>query len=284
MRNVPGTEYIKKTKQDKYIINKKIYGTTYCFGIYKKLDTAIYYRDYFKNKGWKNCIPERLNYSETYENNDYNMRYIYLIKSTGHYQITKKIDGETVSFGNYEDLDDALFWRDYFEENNWNTKDRLFYSNSNYIRRLPSGRFNVIKQHNGTSISYGTFDTIEEAEYQVKLCKRFQWDIRLKPFNCMQNIVIMDDGRGAIYRIVREEDGKTVYYAAFNNLHDAQYERDLLMLCNWDYDALESIDESLTGDYWLTGKLAKGNILYKPVNGRIDYDIELMSRGMNYNG
>lgn len=272
MKNIPGTEYIKKLKNGKYIINKKIDGTTYCFGIYKKLDTAIYYRDYFQTKGWSNCIDERLNYSETYDDHDYNMRYIYLIKSTGNYQITKKIDGETVSFGNYDSLDEAMFWRDYFEENNWDIRYRLCYSKSSFINRLPSGRYQVIRQWNNTKTSFGTFDTIEEAEYQVLLCKRFNWDTRLKPFDCMKHIQkkVHPSGK-TVYRIIKiNSNGYATIYGTFNNLHDAQFERDLLVLCDWDYEVVDSIDESVDGVSWLSGKTA-GTFFQKNIKGVNDY-------------
>ena len=202
--------------------------------------------------------------------------YIHFIKTTGNYQVSKKIKGKQYSFGTYDTLDEALFARDYFQENNWDLRYRLQFTKTKYIKKLPSGRYQVIKQHNGTQTSYGTFDTITEAEYQVQLCKRFQWDIRLKPFDCMKHIIRMDDGRKALYRVGREEEGKMVYYAAFDNLLDAQFERDLLVLCDWDYDVLESIDESFDGEFWLNGKLSKGNMIYKPINGRIDYDMDVM--------
>lgn len=173
--------------------------------------------------------------------------YIHLIKSTGNYQVSKKIDNVQVSFGNYSNLNEAKKARDYFKKHNWKLSERLCYSKSKYIQKLPSGRYQVIQQKNNTKISYGTFDTLGEAEYQVLLCKRFDWDIRLKPFDCMKHIVKMNDGRNAIYRIGREEDGKLVYYGSFEKLVDAQFERDLLILCGWDYDALDSIDETSNG-------------------------------------
>lgn len=195
--------------------------------------------------------------------------YIHLIKTTGNYQISKKINGKTVSFGHYSTLDEALFWRDYFKENDWNTNQRLFYSKSNYITCLPSGRYQVIKQHNGTKTSYGTFDTIEEADYQVMLCKRFNWDIRLKPFNCMQYIVPREKyGGGIEYRIWKDD----VYYGVFDNLLDAQYERDILMSCDWDIELACEFDERTDGDEWLTGKINMRNFIYRQPNGRIDYD------------
>ena len=183
--------------------------------------------------------------------------YIHFIKTTGNYQVSKKIKGKQYSFGTYDTLDEALFARDYFQENNWDLRYRLQFTKTKYIKKLPSGRYQVIKQHNGTQTSYGTFDTITEAEYQVQLCKRFQWDIRLKPFDCMKHIIKMNDGRKSIYRICHEENGRSVYYGAFNNLLDAQFERDLLILSNWDIDNLCEFDESLNGEKWLDGKMMK---------------------------
>ncbi|MBQ6220125.1 MAG: hypothetical protein IJH63_10310 [Methanobrevibacter sp.] len=182
--------------------------------------------------------------------------YIHLIKSTGNYQVSKKLDGRQVSFGNYNTLNEAKRARDYFQKHGWKTSERLCYSKSRYIQKLPSGRYQVNRQWNNTKVSYGTFDTLEEAEYQVLLCKRFNWDIRLKLFDCMKHIIKRNDGRKAIYRIGREEDGKTVYYGSFENLIDAQFERDLLILCDWDYEAISSIDETSNGLLFLNGKTA----------------------------
>ena len=37
--------------------------------------------------------------------------YIHFIKTTGHYQVSKKIKGKQYSFGTYDTLDEALFAR-----------------------------------------------------------------------------------------------------------------------------------------------------------------------------
>lgn len=210
-----------------------------------------------------------------------NTQYIHLIKTTGNYQITRKIKGRTYSFGTYDSLDEAIHARDYFEKINWNLTFRLHYSKSNHIVKLPSGKYSVIKQkdtgkgHN-TTISYGTFNTLEEAEHQVKLCKTFNWDKRLKPFDCMKYIHKRVYPSGTVvYRIIKNINGKPEVFGAFKNLEHAKYERDLLMTVNWDVEALDSIDESLGETSWLIGKYGKTPI-YMPVNGRIDYDKELI--------
>lgn len=200
--------------------------------------------------------------------------YIHFQKSTGNYFISKKVEGVQTHFGTYSTLEEAINYRDYFIEHNWNLTERLHYSKSSYIRRLPSGRFEVLKQKDGSSVSYGTFDTLTEAEHQVMLCKSFQWDIRLKPFDCKKYIRVREMTNDRIvYRIEKEINGDTYYFGTFNSLDDAKYERDLLVLCDWNYDALDSINEAFDGDSFLEGKLTEKNFIYNPPNGRIDYGV-----------
>ena len=138
---------------------------------------------------------------------------------------------------------------------------------SSYIRQLPSGKYNVTRQ----DISYGSFDSLEEAEHQVRLCKSFNWDIRLKPFDCMKYIQKRETVSGVRYRIVRSDSHDCQeYWGTFNNLNDAQFERDLLVLCDWDYEKVATLFNE--GDEWLTGKKHTLVEFYKQPNGRIDYD------------
>ena len=189
---------------------------------------------------------------------------------TGNYQITKKVNGVQFSFGTYSTLDEAKKWRDYFQESNWKLTERLHYSKSKHIMKLSSGKYKVIKQKNNTLINYGIFDTLPEAEYQVKLCKTFNWDSRLKPFDFMKYIQKRKVKEGYHYRIVKPISHDDVeYYGTFNTLEDAQFERDLLVLCDWDYENVVTLFNE--GDSWLEGKLNTTIQFYRPPNGRIDY-------------
>lgn len=223
-----------------------------------------------------------MNYSRKHGGNPHMIgvkgtEYIHYIKTTGKYQITRKINGSTVSFGNYPSLTEAIKYRDHFQKNNWNLTERLHYSKSKYIIQLPSGKYNVVKQKNGTKISYGTFDTLKEAEHQVKLCKTFNWDTRLKPFDCMKYIQKRKTVNGYHYRIIRTDSHDTQeYYGTFHNLDDAKYERDLLLLCDWDYEKLSTMINE--GDTWLKGKLNTRVQFYRQPHGRIDYDKDLLQK------
>jgi len=192
---------------------------------------------------------------------------------TGHYQITRKMNYRTVSFGTYKTLVQALVARDWFESINWNPTFRLHLSKSNHIEKLPSGRYEVCRQPmtetGQTKVSYGTFDTIEEARHQVLLCKTFGWDLRLKPFDCMRYIEKRIRPTGTVtYRIVRRGE----YFGTFETLEDAQFERDWLVMFGWDLERVcELADETFGGDRFLNGKYCKGNQIYRAQNGRIDY-------------
>ncbi len=198
--------------------------------------------------------------------------HIYLHKDTGKYQVAKKICGKQYSFGTYDSLEEAEQVRDYFKENNWPIHERLKFSKNKFIHYY-LGKYHVNKTINGKKTSFGVFTNFEDAEYQVLLCKRFGWDLRLKPFDCMKYIRKREMANGRItYQIMRWTSDGEECYGTFNNLEDAQFERDLLMLSNWDYDVMESFGESVGGECWVT-KFAKGSYFYRQPHGRIDYGL-----------
>lgn len=200
------------------------------------------------------------------------MQNIYFRKDTGHYQVRKKIKGKNYSFGTYDTLEEAEHVRDYFKNLNWPISERLRFSKNRFIHYF-RGKYHVNKVINGKKISFGTFEELEDAEYQVTLCKRFGWHKSLKPFDCMKYIQkrIHPTGK-VVYRIIRWTPLGNEFYGTFNNLEDAQFERDFLILCDWDYEVMESLNETFDGESWIT-KFAKGNFIYKQPNGRIDYGV-----------
>ena len=199
--------------------------------------------------------------------------YIYLIKTTGHYNVSKKIDGKQYSFGTYDTLEEAIHVRDYFKKLNWPISERLRFSKNTFIHYY-QGKYHVRRVINGKRFSFGVFDNYEDAEYQVTLCKRFGWDTSLKPFDCMKYIRKRVSLTGKTkYRIIRWTPSGEEFYGTFNTLRDAQFERDLLILIDWDYSNLEIIDDSINGDKFLEGTANTNIQFYRPPNGRIDYGV-----------
>lgn len=177
MLGIEGTKYITITN-DRYVVRKKINGKQYHFGSYDNLETAIYYRDYFQSKGWENCLNERNNYTDTENsrNYDYSMRYIR--ESGNHYRIDKVIDKEKYNFGTYDTLEEAKFFRDYFEETDWPLTERLKYTNKPfYISGNPSRGYEVRKIIDGECLHMGKFDDYETAAREVEYYKKCNWDL-----------------------------------------------------------------------------------------------------------
>lgn len=173
MKDVPGTKYIIRTPEGNYRIAKKINGETVQFGVYQKLETAIHYRDYFQNKGWSNCLHERTRYTDT--KRDSVMKYIR--KSGNNYRIDKDINNKKYNFGTYDTLDEAIFFRDYFQENYWPLDERLKYTNQpSYISGNQERGWEVRKIINGECIHFGKFHDYDEALKEVELCKKYDWD------------------------------------------------------------------------------------------------------------
>lgn len=178
MKDIPGTEHITQASNGHYRIFKRINGTTYQFGTYNKLETAKYYRDYFQGKGWENCLAERNIYTDTNHRRtqDYNLRYIR--KSGQHYRIDKELDKIKYNFGTYDTLDEAIFFRDYFEENNWPLTERLKYTNTpSFISGNSRRGYEVRKIIDGECLHMGLFHDYDEAAAEVELYKRYDWDL-----------------------------------------------------------------------------------------------------------
>lgn len=175
MRDIPGTKYITCTPEGNYRISKKINGKPINFGVYKELETAVYYRDYFQGKGWENCIHERTLYTDT-DKRDPNLRYIR--KSNNNYRIDKDINKKKYNFGTYDTIDEAIFFRDYFEENNWPLDERLKYTNSaSFISGNSNRGWEVRKITDGECLHMGVFHDYDEALAEVELCKKYNWDL-----------------------------------------------------------------------------------------------------------
>ena len=178
MRSVPGTQYITQDKNGVYRIGKKVNGKQYQFGSYDKLEDAIYYRNYFQSKGWVNCINERNNYTSTKKTRKYTDNRRYIRKSGNNYRIDKDIDGKKYNFGTYDTLDEAIFFRDYFQENDWPLDERLKYTNAPlYISGNPERGWEVRKIIDGECLHMGTFKKYGEAEKEVEIYKQCGWDL-----------------------------------------------------------------------------------------------------------
>ena len=104
------TRFIRRVGNN-WRIDKNINAKKYYFGTYSTIEDAILMRDYFENKGWENCLNERLKHGN-------HPKYISGNSKKG-YEVRKIIDGECNHFGTFHDLETAKQEVELCKKANW---------------------------------------------------------------------------------------------------------------------------------------------------------------------
>ena len=104
------TRFIRRVGNN-WRIDKNINAKKYYFGTYPTIEDAILMRDYFENKGWENCLNERLKHGN-------HPKYISGNSKRG-YEVRKIIDGECNHFGTFHDLERAKQEVELCKKANW---------------------------------------------------------------------------------------------------------------------------------------------------------------------
>lgn len=198
-------------------------------------------------------------------------KYISYRKHLDVYEIIKVINRKTEYFGRYHSLEDAIKWRDFFIENEWNTDLRLIGTPNKNIK-FNHGKYLIYKNIDGKEFSFGSFDNYEDAEKRVNEIRLIGWEKVI--FNnerlletTVKNIIKLPNGK---YQVRKMIDGKQYYFGVYNNYEDAVEEVKFLRKCNWNYDAIDSIDESNDGVHFVDKtKMLKRT--YSPKSGNDEY-------------
>lgn len=105
-------------------------------------------------------------------------KYIYKTKSNT-YHIRKTENGEVNYFGSGKTLIEALMKRDLLEANGW--VKPVF--KPSYIYKRGDGKFYIQRTYwidkEGVSVNFGVFNSYEEAEDEVDLLKKYDWNLEL---------------------------------------------------------------------------------------------------------
>lgn len=94
-------------------------------------------------------------------------------KHSKGYEIFKQLNGKWTYLGRGKTLIIALMKRDWCQANNW----ERYPSNFKYIKKTPNGNFIITKRTNRKIESYGTFKTLKEAQKEVEVLKKYDWDL-----------------------------------------------------------------------------------------------------------
>lgn len=168
-RNKSGEKYISyRENLDVYEIVKVLNGKLEYFGRYPTLKEAVKWRDYFISNDW-----------------DTNIRLIGTVNKNiyfknGKYRIIKNIDGKDYHFGSFNTLDEAEARVKEIRIKGWeqtiHDNERLLKTTVSNIVQLPNGKYEIVKNINGNKEYFGTFNTLEEAEAEVILLRKSNWD------------------------------------------------------------------------------------------------------------
>lgn len=108
----------------------------------------------------------------------------YITQNTsGTYRIQKWINGKSVNYGSYSTLEDAIKWRDYFQNRKWDEcyDERSKHSTAcpKYISYIKKTNLYIIqKTINGKREYFGHFKNYSDAIEEVELLKKYDWDLQ----------------------------------------------------------------------------------------------------------
>ena len=207
----------------------------------------------------------------------------------GVYRIQKKINGKQYCFGYYDHLEDAIYYRDYFQRKGWHkclnernnytstNKTRNYDTNKRYIRK--SGKhYRIDKDIDGKKYNFGTYDTLEEAICIRDYFEENNWplDERLKYTNAPLYISGNPERGWEVRKII---GGECLHMGTFKKYEEAEKEVEIYKQCGWDLDAICSgLDDTVDGEtQFLKDKLA-GSFYQKYPQGRNDIFLVMNSK------
>lgn len=157
-------------------------------------------------------------------------------KCKGTYRVRKKINGKRYYYGGYEDIEKAKELRDALIGAGWPVKENV----TKYISRTRNG-FHLQKNVNGKNRHYGTFKTLEEAQDVKVALIGAGWPVVNRQRNRYNlPLYLTKDYRSRINPIILHKtiNEETTYFGCFPNVEEAVKERDKMIMCSWDYDAV----------------------------------------------
>ena len=210
--------YIYK-QHEKFVVRRVISGEFVDFGIFDSLDEAKKARDDLVFNNWgKYNIPRNRGYGK------------YITKLKDKFKVQRVINGEMISFGYYDTLEDATKARDKFESENWQNIPEQKRKNR-YIHKTSRG-YVIYKRIGGELKHFGTFRTLEEANKEKEILISNNWQLnkrKLDSTNYGRNI----EFDGNYFTIERFVYNELRVYGVFKNKDLALKEKEKLQLNYW---------------------------------------------------
>lgn len=175
MKGVPGTEYIGKIMSHGHIyynVQKRVEGKYKFFGSAKTLIQALMMRDWVESNNWTVKYPKQQLCNEKYINK----------RNSGTYVVEKHINGKQRYYGGFNNLEDAIKFRDYCIKKGWSSN--CVYENPMKNIRKRHGNYEVKVYFNGKNHYVGTFKSLENAIEVRDLFIKYEgdWDLICEGF------------------------------------------------------------------------------------------------------
>lgn len=100
-------------------------------------------------------------------------KYIYQ-RRNGWYEIRKRIGGILVYWGSFPTLEEAMLHKAYYLGKKWQVNPA--FKARRYIIKKRNNKYTVLKKINGKTISFGTFNNLEDAKHERNVCALCDWD------------------------------------------------------------------------------------------------------------
>lgn len=241
MKDVKGTNNIS-FGHGGYRIEKRINGKSVYCGFYSSLIVALMVRDWFDAYEWP---EESIN---SFSNPE---KYINLLK--GKYVIYKYLDGYNRYFGSYETLEEARDVKVALIGAGWPCKPykKVWHDLPKYVSYVNEDTVELrYKNH-----YYGRFHSISEAVDVRDALSAAGWPkhkINRVCKQCLPKYIYYISNGFAVQKHIH---GRMVHFGFYHTLREALRERDKLIDCDWNFDIMESLDETINNSIIWLGRL-----------------------------
>ena len=188
-----------------------------------------------------------------------------IYEENNQFVIKKEINGKMVTFGVFDNLDDAIEERDELEEYGWPYAPDEEESANEVEKNIyeEDGRFFISKNILDKEIIFGNFDSLERAKALKRKLIDNAWHLNFQSRPPKYGKFINKTGNKR-FSIAREFDGEIKRFGYYKSLEDALMYRDDLVSSNWEMDensilsnlGIEEVDFNI-------GKVGRRYCVYK---------------------
>lgn len=226
-------KYITKSG-DKFVVSRTYNGETHNFGYFNTLDDAIKVRERLVETNWGDL------------NIEHRMRYGKYISYNGfYYMIQKTIDGELITFGHFNELEDAIKQRDFLVQCNWSRFD-VPDDSTKYIRK-DGDKYIIFNYIDGEFQFFGESNSLDEAKKIRNELIVNDWTIpeQEKIIEKISDNVYYD---GEYYIVQKQESDQVRIYGVYKSRDRAINCEKNLIKYDWDGNFTIKTDEYPYGE------------------------------------